>query len=152
VKNSPKDLDAIEAGLMAMHKVNFQHRAWEDMQARAGVNLDRASAMLLKVVSHCEKSNCRMQDIAKQLGIEAPSVTRTVQELERTGLVTRKADPEDKRASLISLTKKGEQQIAKLHKARRERLAEALHAWSPDERRQLGESLQRLAKDIAETL
>jgi DNA-binding MarR family transcriptional regulator len=92
-----------------------------------------------------------MHDIARVLGIEAPSVTRTVQELEQAGLIKRRPDPEDKRASHVSLTKKGGQQLAKLQKARRERLSQALKQWSISERRQLAELLQRLAKDISET-
>jgi DNA-binding MarR family transcriptional regulator len=150
VKNQD-DLEAIEAGLIALHKTNVQHRAWDDIQMRAGVTIDRASALLLKVVAQCDGPHCRMHDIARVLGIEAPSVTRTVQELEQAGLIKRRPDPEDKRASHVSLTKKGGQQLAKLQKARRERLSQALKQWSISERRQLAELLQRLAKDISET-
>lgn len=151
MKNDPSNFDAIEAGLMALYKSNYQHRAWDDIQSRAGVSIDRASAILLKVVSKCDTSHCRMQDIAKVLGIEAPSVTRTVQELEQAGLVTRRTDPNDKRASQVTLTKQGEQQLAKLQRARRERLSHALKDWTKDERRQLGQLLQQLAKDLEET-
>jgi DNA-binding MarR family transcriptional regulator len=151
VKDTEPDLEAIEAGLLALHKANFQHRSWEDIQVRAGLSIDRASAILLKVVAQCDKTPCRMQDIAKLLGIEAPSVTRTVQDLEHAGLVTRQTDPQDKRASHVVLTAKGRQQLARLQKARRERLSQALHTWTPAQRKQLGAMLQRLAKNIAET-
>jgi DNA-binding MarR family transcriptional regulator len=151
MSDDQRDLEAIEAGLLALHKTNFQHRAWDDIQARAGISMDRASALLLKVVAQCDKTPCRMQDIAKLLGIEAPSVTRTVQELEHAGLVMRQTDPDDKRASRISLTKAGQQQLAKLQKARRERLTEALQGWTKTERQQMGALLQRLAQDIAKT-
>jgi DNA-binding MarR family transcriptional regulator len=74
-----------------------------------------------------------------------------VQELEHAGLVMRQTDPDDKRASRISLTKAGQQQLAKLQKARRERLTEALQGWTKTERQQMGALLQRLAQDIAKT-
>lgn len=151
MKHDSDYLDSIEVGLLALHKSTFQHRAWDDVQVRAGVTMDRASAVLLKVVSQTEKSPCRMQDIARTLGIEAPSVTRTVQDLEHTGLIKRQADPDDKRASCVTLTKKGQQQLAKLQDARHERLAQALREWPKAEQKQLGGLLQRLAKDIAET-
>lgn len=142
------DFDEIEAGLIALHKSTFQHRAWETIQQRAGISLERANATLLKVVAFCDKQPCRMQDIAKTLGIEAPSVTRTVQELEAAGLLQRMPDANDKRAFNVSLTTKGEQQLAKLQAARRAHLAEALSAWSKDERDQFGKLLQRFAHDI----
>ena len=151
MKNEQNDLDSIEAGMLALHKTVYQHRGWEDIQARAGITMDRASAALLKVVAQCDKQGCRMQQIAQTLGIEAPSVTRTAQELEHAGLIKRQTDPDDKRASHVSLTKKGEQQLAKLHKARRERLEQALHGWPKSERQQFGKLLQRYAKDISET-
>jgi DNA-binding MarR family transcriptional regulator len=92
-----------------------------------------------------------MQYIAKSLGIEAPSVTRTVQDLEQRGLIQRQTDPEDKRATQVTLTNKGQQQLAKLQRARRERLAEALHAWPKAEQKRLGALLQKLAEDISKT-
>lgn len=151
--NRGSELDAIEAGILALHKVAFQHRAWEELQQRAGITLERANATLLKVVAMCSESHqpCRMQYIADRLGIEAPSVTRTVQELEAAGLISRQPDEQDKRAMNVSLTKKGEKQLAKLQAARRERLAEALSDWTARDRKVFGELLSRFAHDLTHT-
>lgn len=151
MKNKANDLDDIETGLIALHQAMFQHRSWEDLQKRAGITMDRSSATLLKVVAYCGKSPCRMQDIAQKLGIEAPSVTRTVQELEAAGLIKRTADKTDRRASNVSLTKKGEQQLAKMQKARHQRLAQALSEWSTHDRQQFGLLLQRFADELSKT-
>lgn len=143
------ELEVIESALIALHKTNYHHRVWEEIQARAGVSLDRSGALLLKVVSHCNRNACRMQDIAKFLGIEAPSVTRTVQDLEHAGLLRRKTDPNDKRASLVALTAKGRRQLEKIHQARHDRLSTALQEWPKEEQQQLGALLQRFADDLA---
>lgn len=141
-----KELDAIEAALVALYRASFQHRAWEDTQQRSGVTLDRSSASLLKVVQSCGQKNCRMQDIARFLGIEAPSVSRTVQELEHNGLIKRHPDASDRRATNILLTEAGLQQLAKLQSAKRDRLKTALHNWTADDRHDLARLLNQLAE------
>lgn len=146
-----KELDAIEAALVALYRASFQHRAWEDIQKRSGINLDRSSAALLKVVHGCGQANCRIQDIARYLGIEAPSVSRTVQELEHDGLLRRRADSNDRRASNIVLTETGLQQLAKLQSTKRERLKTALHSWSADDRHDLARLLNQLAETFTST-
>lgn len=140
-----KELDAIEAALVALYRSSFQHRAWEDIQELAGISLDRSSASLLKVVHGCGQASCRIQDIARFLGIEAPSVSRTVQELEQNGLLERTSDPTDRRASNIILTEAGQQQLAKLQAAKRSRLKSALHDWSANDRHELARLLHQLA-------
>jgi DNA-binding MarR family transcriptional regulator len=141
-----KELDAIETALVALYRASFQHRAWEDIQLRAGLSLDKSSAALLKVVKNSGPSHCRIQDIADVLGIEAPSVSRTVQELERDGLVTRQQDDTDRRASQVRLTEAGVRQLAKLQSAKRARLNAALHDWSNNDRQALARLLHQLAE------
>ncbi len=144
------DITAIESGLSALHRVAFQHQAWESIQRRAGISMDRANVALLKVVASHENTPCRLQAVARHLGIEAPSVTRTVQELEQAGLLVRQADPTDGRASNVSLTSKGERQLAKLQAARQQHLAESLQHWSSADLRTLGALLERFAEDLSQ--
>lgn len=142
------DVAAIEEGLIALHRASFQHKAWEELQRTAGVTLDRAGAALLKTVAHSDTNQCRMHDIAQRLGIEAPSVTRKVQELEQEGLVTRSVDPHDRRVSQVQLTRKGQQRLQKLQEARRQRLIQVLQHWPASERQTLAKLLQKFADDL----
>ncbi|CAN5399002.1 hypothetical protein BH09PAT4_BH09PAT4_00490 [soil metagenome] len=151
MKSKADNFEAIEAGLAALKQSMFQHRAWENLQKRAGISMDRSSATLLKVVMHCGNNPCRMQDIAQKLGVEAPSVTRTVQELEAAGMVKRLPDESDRRASNITLTKKGQQQLAKMQKARKELLSEVLAEWTPQDQKQFAVLLQRFADELLKT-
>ena len=143
-----KDLDALEAALVALYTASWRHKAWESIQQKAGVTLDKSSASLLKVLKSCGKSKCRIQDIAHYLSIEAPSVSRTVQELEREGLVERHADADDRRASNVVLTTHGEQQLAKLQAAKRARLKSALRDWPEQDRSELTRLIAKLASSF----
>jgi DNA-binding MarR family transcriptional regulator len=54
-----------------------------------------------------ERAPQHLQDIADGLGITAPSASVAVRRLEEGGWLQRQPDPDDKRASLISLSDKG---------------------------------------------
>src|SRR6476659_5705551 len=47
-------------------------------------------------------------DLARELGIESPTLTRHLDNLERNGLVVRRQSDADRRATLVELTKAGE--------------------------------------------
>jgi DNA-binding MarR family transcriptional regulator len=111
--------------------------------------LDRAGAALLKVVANCEGTPCRLQDIATQLGIEAPSVTRTARELKRQKLISKRTDKEDRRATNISLTPEGKQLLERLQAAHRDRLKGALKDWSASDRHELARLLHKMAESLA---
>ena len=49
----------------------------------------------------------RQGDLARAIGITEASLVRTVQQLERGGLVERRADEDDRRANLLHLTAEG---------------------------------------------
>ncbi|WP_238534196.1 MarR family winged helix-turn-helix transcriptional regulator [Advenella kashmirensis] len=49
----------------------------------------------------------RQKDIAEELGIEAPSLVRLLDQLEASGLAVRKLDPEDGRSKTLYLTDAG---------------------------------------------
>jgi MarR family transcriptional regulator for hemolysin len=88
-------------------------------------------------------------DLARSLGIEGPTLTRHLDNLERNGLVTRQRSETDRRAFRVELTEAGE--------AAHERLLTAVIAFNQrltsglgrDDLRQLDELLTRLAGNAA---
>jgi DNA-binding MarR family transcriptional regulator len=80
--------------------------------------------------------------------VEASHVTRTVQQLQKSGYVTRVPDPDDRRAQRIELTGAGGEAIAKVREAGVRRMQMALWDWSPDELRQLATLFHRMVDDF----
>jgi MarR family transcriptional regulator for hemolysin len=55
------------------------------------------------------------RDLARSLDMIGPSIVERIDQLEQSGLVTRSPVPEDRRASLVSLTDEGQALFARLH-------------------------------------
>jgi DNA-binding MarR family transcriptional regulator len=92
-----------------------------------------------------------VRELADAAGVSQPTITRALDALQRQGLVTRAASPEDRRCVLVELTDEGRE----LLRAERERIEarrhELLAELAPEERRQAERLLMRLA-DLVERL
>jgi len=69
----------------------------------------------------------RQNALAEAVGIEGPSLVRLLDQLEAAGLVTRKEDPTDRRAKILSLTDTGRSVVARIE-ADLDRLRKAVFA------------------------
>ena len=103
--SSEASISQIREGFWVVARCMGQHRVHERLLRAAGVRVDRAGAALLYVL-HAH-GDSRVTAPAEMLGVDAPSVTRKVQQLEKEGLVARRADSDDRRASCIELTNAG---------------------------------------------
>jgi MarR family transcriptional regulator for hemolysin len=81
------------------------YRAGAD-QALAELNLSQATAWPVLIIMRLGEG-VRQRALAEELGIEAPSLVRLLDQLETSGLVQRKDDPEDGRAKTLHLTATG---------------------------------------------
>src|SRR3954467_7342956 len=90
-------------------------RQHERLMALAGVPLDRAAVALLRQIADSEP--LRPGELAGRLGVEAPHVTRPVQQRQKPGYVTRVPDPDDRRAQRIQLTEAGRRAIDRIREA-----------------------------------
>ena len=61
-------------------------------------------AVLMHLWSH---DGMTQAQLARRIAIEQPTMVRTIDRMERDGLVTRSPDPSDRRAIRISLTERG---------------------------------------------
>lgn len=68
----------------------------------------------------------RLTALADAESVSQPSMSQLVQRLERQGVVARISDPEDGRASLVTLTETGRTLLADRRRSRHQRLAELL--------------------------
>ena len=136
----------IERALTRITYLSTRARQHERLMALAGVPLDRAAVALLRQVA--DSDPLRPGELANRLGVEASHVTRTVQQLQKSGYVTRVPDPDDRRAQRIQLTEAGRQAIARIREAGARGMQLALSAWTPEELRQLATLFHRMVDDF----
>ena len=54
-----------------------------------------------------KEDGCSQKELASRLGVKPPTVTVSIQRLEKTGIIVRKQDEKDQRISRIYLTEEG---------------------------------------------
>jgi MarR family transcriptional regulator for hemolysin len=87
--------------------------------------------------------------LAKAIGIEQPSLVRTLDQLEEKKLITRQTCASDRRAKRIKLTEESAPIIHKMETVIDSTRKEILSGMSAAEIEQLGGMLSRLEKNIA---
>jgi DNA-binding MarR family transcriptional regulator len=148
---SARPVDRFDEALQTVARSITQVRLHERLLQLAGVRLDRAGATLLFKLS-AKGDALRVTDLAELLGVDAPTVTRKVQQLEREGMVVRHTDPDDGRASRIGLTPAGRRAIDRVRRARRAWLGQLLQDWHDDDLSDLADLLSRFAEDLERDL
>jgi DNA-binding MarR family transcriptional regulator len=87
--------------------------------------------------------------VAKQLGLSTPTVTRTAARMESAGLLTREPDPDDRRLVRLFLTERGHQLRAVLNAQMAQVSERALHGLSSAERATLTRLLHEVRENLA---
>ncbi|QFG00699.1 MarR family transcriptional regulator [Psychrobacillus glaciei] len=91
--------------LQILFKTNhLLHQQFEKHIANYGIPDYLTGPRLRFLIVLEENPNIRMNDIAKQIGIQPRTVTQYVDTLEKEELLIRLPDPEDRRATLLQLT------------------------------------------------
>jgi DNA-binding MarR family transcriptional regulator len=90
----------------------------------------------------------RMSDLARRLGMSNRTVTPLVDALDRAGLLSRRADPGDRRAVLVEPTDEGHARIAALRRTQHEVSAQVASPLGAEERRQLVDLLRRVLDNL----
>jgi DNA-binding MarR family transcriptional regulator len=90
----------------------------------------------------------RPSDLADHLGIAPRSATQVVDELQERGLVTRQADPSDRRATLVVLTPSGKSTGQAIRSARRAESERVFGTLSGRDQETLGRILRALREAI----
>ena len=97
----------------------------------AGGGLSHGLLSALATVS--KDGPMRLAELAQIEQVSAPSTTRLVAELEAQGLVSRRPDPDDGRAVLLSVTAAGSDTVVRVRSARGAMVQELFGQLSDDE-------------------
>lgn len=101
-------------------------------EALNAYNLSEATTTPLWVISRLG-DGLRQRTLAEHLGIEGQSLVRLLDQLEATGLLSRKNDKTDRRAKTIHLTKAGRSMVTKVNKVIDQNRARMLEGVSQNE-------------------
>ncbi|HSE08638.1 MAG TPA: MarR family winged helix-turn-helix transcriptional regulator [Nocardioidaceae bacterium] len=114
--------------------------------ASGDIDLDRSAYGILCRLA--DEGPQRLGLLASAFGLDPSTITRQVQALEKAGLVRRRSDPDDRRASILDLTEEGAVTLAHTRAYRRERLEEVLGDWPHHDREELARLLTKVNDSI----
>jgi DNA-binding MarR family transcriptional regulator len=140
-------MDDLLPRLMELSRTLSRGRLYERAVADAGITLERPALTILTVLFARAKP-ARIGDIAAQMQVEGPHVTRHVQGLERRGLVERVVDPDDGRARLIAPTAAGREIAERYTGVVLGWFSDALADWPAGDRAELTRLLGKMIDDL----
>ncbi|CAN5497176.1 MarR family transcriptional regulator [soil metagenome] len=122
------------------------HRVLDRLMASQGASLAKTKLMLFIHKS----GSVRSTDLVEAFGFAPRTITEAVDALERDGLAERIADPDDRRAKRISLTRAGRGVLESTAPLRRQFGDELLSVLSAAETKQLTRLIGRLNQRLDE--
>lgn len=143
------DIETLQRAVQLFAQTLKRPQQWAMITQEAGLTIDRPAAQILQTLILCQPKKLRLQELAIQLGIEPPSVTRKTQELEQNGYVERVADPQDRRATYLTITAAGREVAERLRAVQRQITTDALADWPAAERSQFVSLFERFSEDLA---
>jgi DNA-binding MarR family transcriptional regulator len=87
-------------------------------------------------------------EVANLLGVSSPAATKNIDKLERLGLVARSRSQGDRRATLLSVSRKGRRLVRKYDDLRVTCFSPMLEGFKPSEIKQLTKLLERLSSAL----
>jgi DNA-binding MarR family transcriptional regulator len=118
-------------------------RVQQRLNAAAGVSLDRSSYWLASWLTDAE--SLRLSDLADVLRTDLSTVSRQVQAAERAGLVERRPDTSDGRASRVHLTVGGRDALERVRSVQRAEILAAIAEWLPEDQQRFADLMSRFA-------
>jgi MarR family 2-MHQ and catechol resistance regulon transcriptional repressor len=130
--------------LMKAHRV-LQRLATRSIESsEAGLSDFAVMEMLL------HKGPQPVNEIGRRIELTSGAITTAVDRLESRGLVTREAHPSDRRARIVRLTTRGEEQAAKVFAGHKTAMDFAASGLSKTERTTLIQLLKKLGTSAGE--
>ncbi|APU70508.1 hypothetical protein LCR01_15780 [Companilactobacillus crustorum] len=112
----------------------------------ANIDLEATSFQLFVTIGRMQPTN--VSDLANILGKSHSSISRQVDKLENHGLILTKDADKDARIRVIELSKLGEDITNTINETRLKKIQTGLDDWTENEKQQLLESLNHLAKTL----
>jgi DNA-binding MarR family transcriptional regulator len=125
-------------------------RLYGSIRARvtAGPDGEPSPLFLLLKLAHLGPS--RASDLAENLCADPSTISRQVSSLVKSGLIERRADPDDGRASILAPTELGAQRVREQEQRRGYTVLPVLEDWPVDDRENLLRLLRKYTDGVEE--
>lgn len=110
-------------------------RLGADVPSLHGLQISPSQLTLLEYVAAAP--GCGIQEMAEGLELATPTVSISIRQLEKNGLISRKPDPNDGRAVQLFLTKTGKETYQRAQNFHQKKFEQILKGLSPSERETL---------------
>jgi DNA-binding MarR family transcriptional regulator len=117
----------------------------QGLAVRAGVSLDATSIVALTLLARDGEQ--RASALASRLRVGASAISKLSNRLGALGLVERRPDPDDSRATLLGLTPTGTAATAALVHAGDNMMTELMHQWPKEDQAHFNRLLRRFRDD-----
>ncbi|MDU0292804.1 MarR family transcriptional regulator [Saccharothrix longispora] len=132
----------------ALVRMNRMHACVSSHMSKSG--MDKASFVLLASLSRLGPA--RSSALAEAVFSDPSTVSRQVATLVKEGLVERRADPEDGRASVLAVTDAGGRLLDERRRQRNQALVRLFADWEPQDRLRFIEYFERFVGDYEKAL
>ena len=106
------------------------------------------SGQIFVLVALWEKNDRKQNDLAKSIGVSAPTVNKMIKSLERNGFVLVRRDETDTRIVRVRLTEKGESIRFEVEKLWEEMEAKMYSSLTETEKIVLSQLLRKIGEDL----
>ncbi len=129
-------------GYALAHAARAHRATLQAHLARLGLHLGQE----LVIVDLSENPESTQAELVERLGVEQPTVAKTIARMERAGFVQRSSDVRDRRATRIGLTDLGRRVVDQIAEAWAAADAAAAHGLTEPQRRTLLSLLGQLGR------
>jgi MarR family transcriptional regulator, organic hydroperoxide resistance regulator len=112
--------------------IRFETELWNAVDARLRTEFDLPLTWFEPMQVIARRSSCRVYDIAEELSITIGGTSKLVDRIEAAGYCARRANPDDRRSSIIELTVAGRRVLAKAAKVFEDELGDRLGSAVPE--------------------
>jgi DNA-binding MarR family transcriptional regulator len=133
---------------MAMTRLNKMHAQVTHQMSKQG--MDKSAFILLLTIAGL--GECRSSALAEAVFSDPSTVSRQVAALVKDGLVERRADPADGRASVLAVTQAGRELLVERRRMRIEAFERVFADWSDEELKVFADQFERFVQDYECTI
>jgi DNA-binding MarR family transcriptional regulator len=131
--------------------IRLEIAMWDRVDARLRESHELPLAFFepLRLIARAGANSMRVGDLARGLRITVGGTSKLVDRIERAGLIARAPDPDDGRASRVTLTTAGKRKLTAALKTFEGEAGRILGSvLSPDEQQQMSDYVSRLLTSI----